>query len=326
MAAAGVPPPPAQAVAVVAYHDARAVRDTASLQLTQFDIDSRPTWVFVKITPGGRSGAATIPGASFNAQTGQLETPTNAQTVVLKEGTWRAVATSANRMQDREGAYAWSEPLAQRQRGSLPEDYYSPFTAGGTILCQPIPGARSIQEFGPVYLLFPEWGRYIGPAFDFIQNHPRLFVEGAAAPDDAAKLTPLLSAGNELLAVLAFRQLLRTEQAHISLVREQMDRSESHLAAILTYLILSAPADGDKDSERVQEIARLVDVSRDSAKLRSIGLGAFAASLFGSADAGVLAKSRRVLVPLRKRIAEIKPDAATDAYLGAIFEKMNIQK
>src|SRR6266699_2614025 len=109
MMAFDILPPPEPAAMLI--HDARAVYDTASLRFGDFIVEGRPAWVVAIVIPGPTSGSATVPGAYINAETGQFVTPGNAQTVLVKEGKWRALAASQGSAQYGEGAYSWTETL-----------------------------------------------------------------------------------------------------------------------------------------------------------------------------------------------------------------------
>jgi hypothetical protein len=200
------------------------------------------------------------------------------------------------------------------------EDRYSPFVGGGTILFQPTPGSKGIEQFGPVCLLFDEWGELVVPTFDFIQQHPELFAETPLLPQHLTLLKEVLDGKNELLAALALRQLSVTKNLPVALARQYLARPDDHLAAILTYLVLTAGPSDDKKGSRVQAIVSAVEASRQSGELRSIGLGAFAAALFSSGDPGSVADIKRVLAALRSRTAALGPATESDPYLSRIFE------
>lgn len=320
MAAVSPPPPRRQEAATIAYHDARAIHDTASLRLSEFEIEGHTVWILAKVLPSERSGSATVPGASFNARTGQLETPENVRTVVIKEGSWQAIATSPN--QAREGNYNWTEPLAQRQRGSAPEDFYSPFALGGAILFRPALGQRGIAQFGSVCLLFMTWAQYAQPALDFAQQHPGL-LDGAA-PADAAQFKQLVAGPNELLAALAYRQLLLAGGLAQDDVREHLAGAKQYLDAVIAYLILTnsgAPSKGPPLAEALDSVIRK---SQSLDKLRAISLGAFAASLFHSNDPRVTSPSKRVVETVRLRIKELGLRPQDDPYLLYLLSKMDL--
>src|SRR6266540_7520940 len=112
-----------------------------------------------------RSGSATVPGAYIKADTGELITPPNADTVIVKEGTWKVIAAAPQAKPPTGNQYSWTESPAEEKRILFPEDYYSPFTHGGTILCRPESNPNSLAAFGRVHLLFSDWDKYVVPAF-----------------------------------------------------------------------------------------------------------------------------------------------------------------
>lgn len=71
-------------------------------------------------------------------------------------------------------SYAWNEPLAPKQKLS-PEDRYSPFVSGGTVLFRPAPEVKKLADLGPVTMLFPDWAQYVAPALALFQSSPEIF-------------------------------------------------------------------------------------------------------------------------------------------------------
>src|SRR5258708_18805585 len=87
-----LPPPPPRASEQAEYallRDARAVRDAVLTRFSDFQDDRKMVWALAEIDPGPQSGAATVPGASINAESGALVSPPGAQTVLTKEGKWK---------------------------------------------------------------------------------------------------------------------------------------------------------------------------------------------------------------------------------------------
>jgi hypothetical protein len=272
--------------------------------------------------PSPKSGSATVPGAHINADTGEFVTPQNAQTVIVKEGKWRVLATSEQMTQYSAGSYSWTEPLTAMKRKLLPEDYYSPFAHGGTIVFRPAPGASGIEQFGTVRLLFPNWGQFVAPAFAFMVSHPALLGDGQVGPTELPQLTQLLSQNNELLAVLAFRELVASGQMAPNLARNQLTNAQANLAAVYTYIALTSQAGGGH--QLAQEIAGITKMTHDATKLRSIALGAFSAGLFRAEDSGIISSSKSALGAVRHRLKELKIAVEKDIYLNSIFEKMGV--
>jgi hypothetical protein len=314
--------PPPQQMESRLLHDARAVHDTASLRFRDFETNGEPSWVLATVTPAPRSGSATVPGAYIKADTGELVMPGAAETVVVKAGSWKAEA-AARAGQSTGGTYDWTEPLEEK-RTLLPEDYYSPFVHGGTMLCRPTSSAPGIEQFGPVHLLFPEWGQYVTAASAFTQRHRALFEADQLGPTAVAELEQLLSQDNALLAVLAFRALSQGGRMTSNLVRELLARAEGHALAIFTYLILVSPGP-EAGNPLAQEVDGLVRTSPQAPKIRSVALGAFAAALFRSGDSAILSYSRSLLRAVRQRLD--MPGVASDqeSYVPLILEKMDVQ-
>lgn len=241
-AMSATPPPRSQDATILLLHDARAVHDTASIRLRDYMLQGTPGWIAANILPGARSGSGTIPGASIDANTGKLRNPNNAAPELLKEGRWKAVASSSPAQETASGEYAWSEPVGQVKRIPDPEDYYSPFVEGGEILCQPVKGPQGIEQFGPVRLLFTGWGEFVGPAFGFLQSHPSLLSPGVPAPSEVSQLAEVLSGKNPLLALLAFRHLLTAHQLTTRQAQDRLNSSGANLTAGLVYLLITNPS------------------------------------------------------------------------------------
>jgi hypothetical protein len=321
MIASAAPAIPPNSVSVVLFHDARAVHDVVSLGMREYLAPGR-AWIVAEVTPESHSGSAMVPGAHVDGDTGQMVASPGTKTVTIKEGTWKAVAGSPTEP-DKGGTYSWNEPQ-QRSRAPQPEDYYSPFVSGGTILCQRVRDTNGIDQFGPVLLLFSDWGQYVGPASEFVRQHPRLFQDNQPAPD-VAWLTSLLAGQNELLATLAWRQLIATGKMTSSLARTHLARAPEHLTAVFAFLLLTAPAPANKDRSLMQEIDKIVNTSQELAKLRSIALACFTVALFESGNADAMSQSKQLLTEIRHHLRELGPSIQAGRYLGLIFEKMDIK-
>lgn len=323
MPLSSVPPAPPPDQAIVLFHDARAVRDIASLRPEDYGLQGHPAWVVAKVTPGPDSGASSVPGAFVDGQTGKIVQPPGTQAVVTKDGTWKALMTAPQSSQYAGGSYSWSERLAQRKRSLSPEDYYSPFVSGGIVLFRPLPGASEMDQFEPARLLFSDWGQYVAPAFDFVRQHSRLFDEVKLSPDEITQLTRLLSERNGLLAVLAFRQLLLAAKMGAIPVSQNLFRADERAAAIFTYLALTAPTHQTEIDQALEGTLDAVRSSQDLTRLRSIGLGCFAAALFNPGTRGAV-EAKRALEAIRVRLKQLGRAAGRDQELDLIFEKMNV--
>jgi hypothetical protein len=314
---------PPQHLEYAVLHDARAVHDTASLHFKDLELHGVPSWVLAIVTPSSRSGAATIPGAYIKADTGELVTPPNGDTVVVKEGTWQVVAAARRANQSTGNQYSWTEPL-QRKRNLLPEDYYSPFIHGGTIVCRPEANPNTLAEFEPVRLLFSDWARYVVPTFAFAERQAKLFEEGTLAPADLPQLDSLLTQDNKLLAALALRTLMLSGRMTRSILNGQLARADGQLLAIITYLILTSPG-VQNGNLWLQELSNAAQTARNVENLRPAALGAFAAGLFRSRDAVILTNSKSLLRTIRQRLGVLRVAIETEPDLHLMLEKMDIQ-
>lgn len=297
-------------------HDARAVHDAASLRFDDYEPGGRPAWVLAVVSPGPRSGSGIIPGAHI--ESGTLVMPPGAQPSLLKEGTWKASAPPGAHPSS--GSYSWYEPT-QEKRVLSPEDYYSPFTHGGTILFRPVPGKTDIEQFGAVRLIFPDWVASVPAAFTFHEANPHLLDPG---PQTAAvgKLVPLVSQPNQLLAVVAFRNLLALGLAQPDWVRAQLVRVSGPLGAVFGYLtiVIAGP---NVSRPFAHETLQVMDTAGE-ATLRALVSGAFAAALLRSHDPAALARAMAVLAKGRQRLSAAGVAVDRDAHLSWMFGKMGI--
>ncbi len=213
MSASNPPQATPKPVEIAVLHDARAVHDIAVLRFRDFQADGVPSWVLATTTPGPNSGSGTISGALIKAETGEFVMPPGAEPVLLKNGSWKAIA-AARDLEHAKGSYSWSESLVEEKRQLTPEDYYSPFIHGGTIVCRPTRGKLGIGQFGPVYLIFPEWGQYVAATAEFAEQHGGHFEQGRTRPDDADLLMSVLFHENKLISALAFQGLIASKSAN----------------------------------------------------------------------------------------------------------------
>jgi len=281
--------------------DVRSVHDTASLQVRDYVVAGHPRWVVAIVIPGARSGSATIPGAYIDAATAKLVQPNNAEMVLVEEGTWKAISAGRGNFQTVGDSYSWANPL-QEKRTPAPDDFYSPFSSGGTILFRPEPTKSGRDWFAAVRLIFADWGRYVEPAFVFTQGHPEL-----AQPQ-------LVTGENPLLAALAFRELVAAGRMPIEAARDFLIWAQGYRAGTFSYLMSSTGFE--------QEMLHTVQSTEDRSKLRLLALGVFAAGLF-LRDTATTSRSRSILSRIRRRLTET--GGGQDEYLFSIFEKAGIR-
>jgi hypothetical protein len=300
-------------------HDARAVHDTALLHLQDFEIDGTPSWIVATITQGPKSGSATIPDAYIKAETGTIVTPKTSGLVLIKEGVWKTIASAGKApVQDN---YSWIESV-QEKRILQPEDFYSPFTHGGTIVFRLSPGVAEIGQFGTVRLIFPSWARYVAPAFILMGREPALTGTRPVGPSELLLLTQLLSQDNQLVAALAFRELVASGRMTRKRAENQLGRVQGNLGAISSYIALTTRQASRQ--QLVKAVAQVARTTRDPAQLRFIALAAFAAGLFRVDDSEALAASKLVLSVVRSRLRELQIAVEKDEYLSAIFSKTGV--
>ena len=323
-AMSATPPPRTQDASIILLHDARAVHDTASIRYRDFVVQGEPTWIVAGVSPGARAGSGIIPGASIDADKGKLRMPDNATPELLKEGTWKAVASSSDARQPASGMYASSEPVGRQKRILEPEDYYSPFLEGGTVIFKPVAGATGMDQFASAHLLFDDWGKFVGPTFEYLATHPEVSSGGDLTPDLAAQLSQILLGKNPLLALLVFRHLQEARQLRATQVSQVLNSSSTDLVAGVCYLLLATPSLDERNLPLTEVISSHVKSTSEVSALRPIGLGAYAVALFASGSPVTLGQTKSMLAALRDRTKVLGSHAQDDRYLNLIFEKVGV--
>jgi hypothetical protein len=315
-------PPPAhvQPTDITVVHDARAVYDTASLRFQEFRANGQPFWTQAVVKPGTGSGAASVPGSYINADTGQSVFPKGAQPVVTKTGDLGIVAKAPGDVQAPKAIYSWDEPFTDRRGALTAEDFYSPFVSGGTVVFRYQPGAKGMNQFQSVRLIFPNWSRDVASASSFVESHLGLLENGEQQAPQVAQLRQLLGDKNRFLVVEAFRELADGGHLDANLAFEHLTNAEAPLDAVLSYLMLISR---DTD-DLAQQVNAAIYASRNEKKLQSIALGAFSALLFRSQDSRIRARSKAALQRVHARVLQLKIPLDSNSYLNLIFNKAGV--
>jgi len=293
---------------IVLVHDARAVHDTANLRFGHYVIDGQISWIVATVAPTADSGAATLAG-SVQGRLSQKKT-----------GDWKASSSAPPGNQNLEGTYSWLEPIESHKRVTVPEDYYSPFANGGTIIFRYEPAAVGSAQFKNVVLIFSDWAQDTARASDFMLVHPGLLENGEQRAPEITKLQSMLSDKNRFLAVAAFRELAKSDHLDTSLALEQLAGTEPPLDSVFTYLMLTSRGN-DGLAEQVKTAIRS---SREQRKLRSIALGAFSAMLFRSEDSEIHSRSKMVLEGIRSRLIELNIPLDQNSVLFLVLTKAGV--
>lgn len=271
-----VPPlPPTEAL----MHEARAVHDVATLQLSDYRIQAGSSWIVATLAPAADSGAATIPGAYVEAETGQLVNVDQHEPVVMKQGRWQAQA-AGDAQAPTQGRYAWTEPMDRPMRKLAPEDLYSPFAHGGTVLFQ----WRASDDGAPprhAHLLFPEWAPYAAQALRASAHLSQTLAEVGAAAPARAEATQLVVGPNAVSATLAFRALLGAADGFAAQAPALLEQAEPRRLSTFVYLGLTAAPATDR-ARWSQVLSRQVTQSTQPERLLAMAHGAYAAALFAS--------------------------------------------
>ena len=283
------------AASIKVMHDARAVHDMALLNLVDLLKHGIPQWTVARVTPAANSGFVTIADASINAETGELVASPNSPVVLMKRGTWTAVAASQLRIVSNE-AYSLTKPFRQVTRSRTAEDYYSPFVDGGTVIVLTTRPWTSWQELGPVYLIFDDWASDLPEAMLFVVKHLALFQALGGAESE---LMDLLSRDNALLQVEAFRRLITMPDVTHEPIEKRLSSASIHLAPVFTYLLLTER----KDNNWEERLVALVHSAKQDTTCLGIAVGAYAARLFFSNDSKISQNATSVLAAARSRLA-----------------------
>lgn len=301
-----IPPAPHSGEQQV-LHDARAVHDLATFPVLDYRLpDGSPDWILARIAPSPQSGAATIPGAYL--RDGKLVSPANTPTVIMKIGAWTRLASGGPNTHDG-GVYSWTEPMGEEKRQLSPEDRYSPFTLGGSVLFRYTPTPPG-NPFSAARLIFPDWA---GDA----PKGARLLLQFSSALERGAEkdLVRLFDLENPLLAAAAFRRLLQTTGVDRTTIPSRYVGSRGHLLAVYTYLLITETPDSDS----TRELLRAAYEGASPEMLRSIAAGAYSASVFNGRFRPAADLAASTLAALRERLGDVAID--TDPYLHFIFPR-----
>ncbi len=151
-------------------HDARVIHDLAGLE-------TAAGRTVLRIVPAPGSGAAAAPGT------------------ILQAGAWEVLFSPAAAQVGRRGEYRWVRQLRAHERKPSWEDFYSPFTQGGVILCEFHPERSGEEQFAAVAMLPEAWVAS---------------VAGAGPPDGKSRneLEQTARGSNPLAACFAMKRLL----------------------------------------------------------------------------------------------------------------------
>lgn len=300
---------------------ARAIHDMATLRTADYSPGGYGRWVIALIRPDPGSGAATVPGAYVDGDTGALVNPTQADAVLVKKGQWETVGTSptgSNR-----GRYEWHEALDRRLRTLSPEDLYSPFVYGGTVVFTLTAPSEDGEPFGAARLLFPEWSRSVEDALNQAPQFERLLTAGIDRAGYFAEVNALLAGHNPLTATLAFRHLLLSPDATLPSAAALLRTDDVRKLAVLIYLALSIPAAAHR-AYWDEQITRLLRDTSSPERLLAIGHAAFAVSLFQTGHPSAFASAQTLTRALLGHVRALQIDIERDPAWRRIFNAVTL--
>jgi len=303
-------------------YEARVVHDTATLRLSDYHADGGSNWIIATLSPAPGSGSATVPGAYLEAETGRFVNPAQNDALLLKKGTWQALAAGDSTLPGK-GEYEWTEPLAQTTRVVLPEDYYSPFAHGGTIVFQWQPDAAGAQRFANSRLLFAEWARAAADSLKTSAHINALLGKLAAQPQTAAEAVQMSRGSNGISATLAFGGLLQQTPGFALQAPTLLRAADARRLSIFVYLGLTA-APAKNRAEWLGLLHHYVMETREPERLLAIAYAAFAAQLFASQDPGSTHAARELMQALHKRVGELGIPIPENSPWTLLFRKSGI--
>lgn len=287
------------------YYEVRATHDVAIWQRDWYvRQDGTANWLIVRVEPAAKSGSATIPGGYIDAESGELKVPAGAQTSIVKSGSWRRLDGTAPVAI---GEYHWFEPMVENKRRLEPEDIYSPFVHGGTLLFKPEKDAKGIEQFGAPVLLFEDWA--VAAPQAIATNMPSESTMVTPPATLWGELANARSYPNPLVATWAWRHSLKLSPEAIP---AELNLVSGHMLAVRTRLLLDG---GSEVSTR--EVTQAVSSTNDLSRLEAMALGAFSAAELPSAGNG--ASAREVLVAIAAKANSLDPRGAANPRLRAIL-------
>jgi hypothetical protein len=187
----------------------------------------------------------------------------------------------------------------------MPDDIYSPFIHGGTVLARPVGDPHGTSPFAAVRLIFADWAQRM--------------AEEARAQQPLAGEKNTLDDADPLNALTALRRELQDRALRPLDVTRALRPSEPERRAVVTFLLLMSANDA--------LLAPLYDVVRaahSSADLSPVVLGAFAACLFSS-DRKVMSRAVAVARAAAERLTDLRIEVDPGSELGLIFSKLRAE-
>ncbi len=177
-------------------HDARVTHDVAGLE-------AAAGRAVLRIVPAQGSGSAADPGTIGQA------------------GTWEVLYSPAAAQAGRRGEYRWVRQMRAHERKPSWEDFYSPFTQGGVILCEFHPERSGEAQFAEVTMLPEAWVEAVRGAGGSLDAKSRSELEQTAR------------GSNPLAASLAMRRLVAMGVA----TEAALTATSGFVRAVSVYLV-----------------------------------------------------------------------------------------
>jgi hypothetical protein len=195
------------------------------------------------------------------------------------------------------------------RRSLTTEDYYSPFIKGGTVVLRAERLSTALQELDRVYLTFDEWASDLTEAMSFAAGN-----SGSLQRTPETDLMALLSTGNPLVQIEAFRELIRRQDLPPESIESHLLSASIQLAAVFAHVLLSER----KDKYWGERLAKIVGNVNSDASCRGIAVGAYAARLFFGNEPTIAKAAESVLSATRSRFAL---SSQQDEYLDKLLRE-----
>jgi hypothetical protein len=310
--------PPPQQVEFSVMQETRAVHDVAGLSFADYEADGTPVWVVLRTVPTEESGSATLPGGHIKAETGNLVVPPGAEMVIVKEGSWQLLAAAQSTAPTR-GTYSWQEPIRRGTRGFDPENVYSPFEYGATLICRLDPNGTGGDRFRGQRVIFPDWVDAVPEAA--LATKAGVTPEGGRVPSNGRTVEEQIRQSNPLLAVFALREALRAGMIAPAAGRDLLVAARPHRIATFVFLMLTASLPESRAAWFEQVVQATNEQSRPD-ELYGFALGAFAMTLGQHSDPAIGHRGKEVLAAVKRRLETLKIPGPAPPRLQFMFERL----
>jgi hypothetical protein len=297
-------------------YDACATHDVASLDpLAAFG-----RLVVLRITPATDSGAAVAADQPIDSR-GNPPAQPQGPYAIQQAGNWELLDSLGQGSLRSGGTYRWTKVPRAHPRKLEVDDYYSPFSYGGVVLCELHPEASGNDQFRLVSLLPASWAQAPRAAFEVVRRQPAPFRD-PPTPAHRQILAAMVGGREPLLACMAFRRLLQLREFGAAELDKSIARSAGYERAGFVYLaILDAR---DRPGSAAEKILRhTVETSPVVRSLRFTALGIFSVRLLYPEVAQECPWTTGMLATVQAAVR--RSGRAADPFFSRMFEIMDLR-